>query len=163
MSKGFVVAEQGHVVQMIAPVDIAAAATGDTISMENWGHVSIICGFGVGSTTTITVGECTSFAGSGRTALTFRYAQEGLVAGGADVGGDTLTAALAWASSITITGSAAAAGGFAVIEIDGDELSDGYQYLQVNSDGAGASKITSIHAVLSGGRYQKDITATVIA
>ena len=157
MSKGFVAAEQGHIVQMIAPVDVAAAATGDTISMENWGHVSIICGFGVGSATTITVGECSGFGGTGRTAVTFRYAQE------ATGGGDVLDAALVWASSITIVGSVAAVGGFAVIEIDADELSDGFQFLQVNVADPGASKIAAVYAVLSGGRFQEDITATVIA
>ncbi len=156
MSKGFVVAEQGHVVQMLAPVDVAAAATGDTILMEGWAHASIIVGFGVGSATTITVGECTGFGGTGRTAVTFRSAQE------ATGGGDVLDAALAWASSITIAGSAAAVGGFAVIEIDADELSDGSPYLQVNIADPGTSKIACIYAVLSGGRYQKDITATVI-
>ncbi len=157
MSKGFVVAENGHIVQLIAPVDVTAPMTSDTISMENWGHVSIIVGLGIGSSTTITVGECTSFAGSDRTALTFRYAQE------ATGGGDVLDAALAWASSIAIVGSAAAVGGFAVIEIDADELSDGYQFLQVNIADPGASKIAAVYAVLSGGRYQEDITATVIA
>ena len=157
MSKGFVVAENGHVVQLIAPVAISAAATSDTISMENWGHVSILCNIGVGSSTTITVGECTAFTGSDRTALTFRYATE------ATGGGDILDAALAWASAVTWTGSAAAPGGFAVIEIDGDELSDGYQFLQVNIADPGTSLIAGVMAVLSGGRYQEDITATVIA
>jgi len=157
MSKGFVVAENGHVVQMLAPVAVSAPATSDTICMENWGHVSIIVGLGVGSATSITVGECTSFAGSDRTALTFRYAQE------ATGGGDVLDAALAWASTITIAGSVAAVGGFAVIEIDGDELSDGYQFLQVNIADPGTSKLACLYAVLSGGRFQEDITATVIA
>ncbi len=158
MSKGFVAAEQGHVVQLLAPVDVAAAATSDTISMENWAHVSIIVGNGVGSSTTITVGECTGFGGTGRTAVTFRSAQEQGI-----LGGDVLDAALAYASSVTMTGSAAAIGGFLVIEIDADELSDGSHFLQVNTDGAGASKLTAMYAILSGGRFQEDITATVIA
>ncbi len=156
MSKGFVVAENGHVVQMLEPTSVGAPATSDTISMENWGHVSIICGLGIGSSTTITVGECTSFAGSDRTAITFRYAQE------ATVGGDVLDAALAWSSSIAIA-SSGAGGGFAVIEIDADELSDGFQFLQVNLADPGAGKLAAVYAVLSGGRYQEDITATVIA
>ena len=156
MSKGFVLAEEGHVVQMLAPVAVAAAGTGDTISMENWGHVSIICGLGIGSATTITVGECVGFGGTSRTALTFRSAQE------ATGGGDVLDAALAWASTITIAGSAAHVGGFAVIEIDADELADGYNFLQVNVADPGTSKLACVYAILSGGRYQEDITATVI-
>ena len=154
MSKGFVAAEQGHVVQMLASQSFAAAGTSDTILMENWAHASIICEFGAGSGTTISVGECTSFAGSDRTAVTFRFAQE------ATANGDVLDAALAWASTVTIGAGTAA---FAVIEIDGDELTDGYPYLQVNIADPGTAKLASVIAVLSGGRYQEDITATVIA
>lgn len=153
MSKGFVVAEQGHVVQMISPQDFSAAGTSDTILMENWGHVTFICNFGVGSATTISVGECTSFAGSDRTAVTFRYALEATAAG------DVLDAALAWSSTVTITSAGVS---FAVIEIDADELTDGYPYLQVNIADPGGSKLAGIMAILSGGRYQEDITATVI-
>jgi len=154
MSKGFVSAEEGHVAMLYEPLSIGAAATSDTILMENWGHASIYCLFGAGSGTTITVGECTSFAGSGRTAVTFRFAQE------ATSGGDTLDAALAWASTITIAAGSAAV---AVIEIDADELTDGYPYLQVNIADPGTAKLGAVLAVLSGGRYQEDITATVIA
>ncbi len=154
MSKGFVSVEQGHIVQMLASQSFSAAATSDTILMENWAHASIICEFGAGSGTTISVGECTSFAGSGRTAVTFRFAQE------ATANGDVLDAALARASTISI---AAGTASFAVIEIDTDELTDGFQYLQVNIADPGTAKLGSVIAVLSGGRYQEDITATVIA
>ncbi len=154
MSKGFVVAENGHIVQMIASQSFAAAATSDTISMENWAHASILCEFGAGSGLTISVGECTSFAGSDRAALTFRFAQE------ATANGDVLDAALARASTVTIGAGTAS---FAVIEIDADELSDGFEFIQVNLSDPGAAKTGSVMAVLSGGRYQEDITATVIA
>ena len=70
-----------------------------------------------------------------------------------------IDAALAWASTITI---AAGTGGFAVIELDSDELADGYPYLQVNITDPGTAKLASGVAILSGGRYQEDITATVI-
>lgn len=153
MSKGFVAAENGHVMMLYEPLTVAAAATSDTFSMEGWAHASILCGFGAGSGCTISLGECTSFAGSGRTAVTFRFAQE------ATSGGDVLDAALAWASTITI---AAGSASYAVIELDGDELSDGYQYVQVNLTDPGTAKLGCIMAVLSGGRYQSDITATAI-
>ena len=156
MSKGFVAAEEGHIVQLLTPQAFSAAGTSDTFSMEAWAHATILLNIGVGSSTTVTVGECTAFTGSGRTALTFRSAKE------ATGGGDTLDAALAWASSITWTGSAAAPGGFAVIEIDADELTDGYNFIQVNIADPGTSLLAGSMAVLSGGRYQKDITATAI-
>ena len=50
-----------------------------------------------------------------------------------------------------------------VIEIDADELSDGYQYIQVNHDAPTDGRNLSGLAILSGGRYQEDITATAIA
>ena len=155
MSKGFVIAEQGHLVQLITPQSLAAATTSETLSMENWGHATFIVNCGIGSALTLSVGECTAFTGSGRTAVTFRHAEE------ATGPGDILDAALAWASSVTIASTTAATGGTVVIEIDGDELSDGYQFVQLNTTTVGA-KILGAIAVLSGGRYQEDITATAI-
>jgi len=154
MSKGFVAAEQGHIVQLLAPQSLSAAATSDTFSMAGWGHASILVNFGAGSGCTLSLGECTGFGGTGRTAVTFRFAQE------ATANGDTLDAALAAASTITIAAGTAA---FAVIELDADELSDGYQYVQLNISDPGTSKLGSAMVVLSGGRYQEDITATAIA
>ena len=153
--KGFTVVEQGHVVVLFTPVSVGAPATSDTISMEGWAHLSAILQFGAGSGCVITVGECTSFAGSGRTAVSdFLYAY------GISATDDTMTAALAEASSITI---AAGTGCCVVIELDADKLTSGYQFVQVNIADPGTAKLASGVAVLSGGRYQEDITATVIA
>ena len=154
MSKGFVVAEQGHIVTLFDPQSQSAALTSDTFIMENWAHATLIFQFGAGSGTTITVGECTSFAGSGRTAITFRYASEATHAG------DVFDAALAWASSITV---AAGTGSTHIIEIDADELSNASPYIQANLADPGTSKVVSGLVILSGGRYTEDITATAIA
>ncbi len=154
--KGFVVTEQGHVVLGIQPrgTTNVTALTSSTFSMENWQHASIIVMGGIGSTaTSVTLGECTGAGGTGRTAVTFRYAKD------ADTGGDVLDAALAVASSLTLGGTAAV---FAVIELDADELTDGYPWVQVNT-GVSASKDIACLVILSGGRYQEDITATVLS
>lgn len=156
MSKGFVAAEMGHIVLALQPqgTTVVAALTSDTFCMKGWSHATILVAGGIGSTATaVTVGECTSFAGSDRTALTFRYAKETTTLG------DTLDSALTVASSLTLGATAAT---FAVIEIDADELTDGYPYVQVNC-GTTANKDLCIFAILSGGRYQEDITATAIA
>ena len=155
MSKGFVVAEQGHVVQMMIPVDVTAAATSDVINMENWAHASIIVSGGAGSSSTITVSDANAFTSSGAT-MVFRYQQEQTAAG------DTMEAALAWATTAGV-GIGTATGVLFVIEIDADELRDGYPMLMINATDPGAGKVISAVAILSGGRYQKDITATVIA
>jgi hypothetical protein len=153
--KGFIANEMGHLVLGLAPqgTSNSVALTSDTFLMEGWQHASIIIMGGVGSTaTSVTVGECTSFAGSDRTAVTFRYAKT------ATKDADTMSTALAVASSLALTGTA---GVMAVIELDADELTDGYPYVQVNT-AISASKDLAILVVLSGGRYQEDITATAI-
>ena len=159
MGKGFVAAENGHVILLLQPqgTTVTVALTSDTFSMENWAHATILVAGGAGTgPTAVTVGECTGFGGTGRTAVTFRYAAE------ATAGGDVLDAALAWASAFTL--SAGSTGVYAVIEIDADELSDGYQFIQVNFS-AGTTAIPKdlcAFGVLSGGRYAEDITASAI-
>lgn len=91
---------------------------------------------------------------SDRTAIAdFRYAQE------ATVDGDTLDAALAAGSTITVGTSNV----FCVIELDADQLTEDYEFVVLNVSDPGTSRIASAVAVLSGGRYQEDITATAIA
>ena len=158
MSKGFIAAEEGHVVLVLQPQGTCttAALSGACFSMENWGHATIMVAGGIGSTeTAITIKECTGIGGTGATALTYRYAEE------ASTGGDVLDAALTWSSSVTLGATAAV---FMVAEIDGDELADGYPYVRVDFEaGAGNAKDLCAFAVLSGGRFQEDITATVLS
>jgi hypothetical protein len=154
--KGFTIAEQGHVILGIAPKGtcVVAATTSDTFFMGNWAHASILVAGGVGSTASaVTVGECTGFGGTGRTALSFWYAKEDGTAG------DVLDAALAYGSTVTFGATAAV---FIVIEIDADELSDGYPYVQYNI-ATTANKDVASFVILSGARYAEDITATAIA
>ena len=55
--KGFVLAEQGHVVNIIPPIDLnAAAVTCDYFSLAEYGHLSFVINLGVvGAATTFTV------------------------------------------------------------------------------------------------------------
>jgi len=155
MSK-FVVAEQGHVVTLLAPQSQTAALTSDVFSMENWSHATIIVLGGAGSACTVTVSECDNFTPSNAATKVFNYAVE------ATALGDVLDAALQAATTAGV-GIGTATGTIMVIEIDSDELSDGYPCVQINVTDPGTSKLISAHAILSGGRYQKDITATAIA
>jgi len=153
MSK-FVVAEQGHVVSIFLPVNITAAATCDVFSMENWSHASIIVTTGAGSATTVTVSEADDFTPTNEATIAFSYAVEATAAG------DTLTALAAAGTAGYTTGTAT--GTIMVIELDADELADGYPCVIVRFTDPGAGKVVSAVAVLSGGRYQEDITATAI-
>jgi len=154
MSK-FVVAEQGHVVTLFTPQTQTAALTSEVFSMENWGHATIIVLGGAGSAPTVTVRECDNFTPSNSATKTFMYATE------ATASGDVLDAALAAATTAGVS-IGTATGTIFVIEIDNDELSDGYPCVQINLSAVG-SKVVSAVAVLSGGRFMEDITSTVIA
>jgi len=153
----FVIPNEGHVVNLIAPVDInGGAVTGDIFSMENYSHVDIIIQLGVtGAASTVTVKECDDFSPSNSTAIAFKYAAE------ATAGGDTLGSLTACASTGFATGTAN--GIFYVISIDAAELSAGYPCIQLNMSDPSASTFVSAVAVLSGARYAEDASATVIA
>ncbi len=152
-SKGFTIVEQGHIVQLIGPASAVTALTSDSFLMENWGHASIIVQTGAGSATTITVFDSASAAASGAS-MVFNYAVE------ATASGDVLDAAL---QAATTAGTAlnASTDNFMVIEIDADELRDGYPWILIRSNATTAAYISAV-AILSGGRYQKDITVTAI-
>lgn len=143
MSK-FVLAEMGKPVVGVAPVDIGGVAkVSDYFSMENYQHASIIVACGaITNAATITVEESDDNSGSDTTAIAFAYHA---------------------ISSAGVTGArtAATASGFStgtdnnliwVIEIEADELSDGYPFLVVKATDAAANLIAII-PILSGARY----------
>ena len=148
MSKGFNVAEEGHVVNLIPPIDITGGVTGDVFSMREYAHVSIIIQIGVSAAAPlkIIINECTSFAAANATAIGHRIYKEETALG------DTLGAVV----------NAAAAGEtpsandtiFYVVELDADELSDLSQFVQLSITSTSAvSVIASAVAILSGSRY----------
>ena len=151
----FNVVEMGHVVTLIAPVSAGVALTSDIFSMANWEHASIIVSAGAGSGLTVTLYECVGFGATGATLIGYQYAQEEVA------GGDTLGAALTAAGTGGVS-MTSASGIFMVIELDHDQLSDGYPCVRLNTSAA-AARLVGATAILSGGRYQEDITATAIA
>ncbi len=156
--KGFNIAEMGHVVNVLPPIDITGGANGDVFSMENYGHATIIVQVGVSAAafTTIKINECTSFAAAGATAIAFSVYKEETAAG------DTLGARVAVAAA-GMTPSANDTIMY-VIELDASELSDGSQFVQLALANASAnSVIASAVAILSGSRYAKTLSATAIA
>ena len=153
--KGMTIVEQAHVVVVLPPTSVTAAMSGVAFHMENWAHASIICSGGAGSGLTMTIYECRDSAGSGATLIGFDYAEE------TTVDGDTLAAALAAAG--TAGRAVGTSNVFLVAELDADQLSDNYDWVRVNVDDPGTSRLLSIIAVLSGGRFQEDIVPTAIA
>lgn len=156
MAKGFHVGVEGHVVNALPPVDINGGANSDVWSMAEHSHVSIVVLLGVtGAATTITVEECDDFTPSNSAAINFEYYQEETDSG------DTLSAR----QSATTSGFAASANDniMYVIEVDASELSAGYPNLRVVFSDPSAQTFASVAAILSGARYAKAQSSTVIA
>lgn len=147
--KGFVVAEEGHVVQALAPVNITGGATGQAFAMKRYQHASILILLGAqaAAATKIIVNACTDAAGDSPVAIPFAiYTQETAGASHDVLSARTQVAAAGY----TPSGNA---GIFYVIEIDGNELPDGSPYVQVEITNGANADYAAIVAVLSGARY----------
>jgi hypothetical protein len=156
-AKGCVIAESCHIVNILPPLDIdAAAETSDVFSMKNYEHATIIIQLGVtGAAATVTVEACDDFTPSNTTAIAFNvYKQE--TAAGDVLGARTAVAAAGFATSLSD-------GVFYVIEVDASELPAGKPNLRVAFTDPGAATFGSAVAILSGARYAGDQSATAIA
>lgn len=154
--KGMVISEQGHFVQVLAPVDITGGKTGQAFSMKKYQHATILLLIGVAAAafTKILVNQCTSAGGAGATAIPFSiYKQET-----AGVGNDVLGARTAVAAAGYTPANAS--GIFYVIEIDGTELADGFPYVQLQLTNGANSVIASAAAILTGARFAETQSPT---
>ncbi len=155
--KGFYVAQEAHVVNILPPVDANGGVNSDVFDMKNYGHVSIIIQVGVsaGTAPTVTVTQCDDFTPSNEAAITFDcYKEETAL-------GDQLGAKVAETTSGFVISTNNTI--FYVIEIDAQQLSDGFGKLRVKFTNTSASTIVSAVAILSGARYGADQSATAIA
>jgi hypothetical protein len=156
--KGFVIAEEGHVVNILAPVDITGGVTAQRFSMTLYRHASILIQVGVSAAafTDIVLKQCQKSDGTGAVAIPFSiYAQETAGASHDVLGARTAVTAAGYHPS-------ANDGIFYVIELDASELSDGYPWVELSFTNGANSVIASAVAVLSGVRYgeeSKSVTA----
>ena len=152
-AKGFYVAQEGHVINALPPVDINGGKNSDVWSMKEYAHATILINMGVtGAASTVTLEECDDIVPTTKTAIAFNVFKEETDAG------DTLGALVA-----------AAAAGFAssannnimyVIEIDASTLAEDYPYLRVVFSDPAAATFAAVMVVLSGGRYHRDQSPT---
>jgi hypothetical protein len=159
MSEGFAPAQAGHVVNILAPVDITGGKTAQAFSMKNYAHATILLLIGVAAAafTKILVNKCTDAAGDGATAIPFNlYTQES-----PGVSHDVLSAR----TPVTAAGytPANASGIFYVIEIDAKELDQTHSYVQLQLTNGVNSVIAGAAAVLSGARFAEVQSPTVTA
>lgn len=156
--KGFYAAQEGHLVNILPPVDITGGKTAQAFGMQNYAHASILIQIGVSAAAPglVTLNACTDNAGDNPTAIPFNvYKQETAGAANDVLGSKVVVPSTGFTPS-------AHAGIFYVIEIDAEALPQGSPYLQLAMANTANSVIASAVAILSGSRYAEDqsITAT---
>lgn len=155
--KGIVLAEQGHFVNVLPPIDITGGAVGDRFSMKNYAHATIIVQVGVSAAafTKIIVKECNAASGGTANAIAYQLASEETALG------DTLSDF----ETVAAAGKTPSANDniFYVIELDASELAEGFEWVEVSLTNGTNSVIASVLAVLTGARYQEVATRTAIA
>jgi hypothetical protein len=163
---GFNVAEAGHVVNILPPVDITGGKTAQAFNMKRHKHASIIIQIGVSAAafTKILLNLCSDASGTGPTAIPFFLYKQETAGASNDV--------LSTRTAVTSAGYTPAAtdGIFYVIEIDANELeASGVgigecgvdAYLQLQLTNTANSVIASAVAVLTGARDAEVASPTV--
>lgn|ERR1019366_864761 len=157
MQQRFYSAQDGHHLQLIAPKDITGGALSPAFAMKLYAHASILIAVGASAAafTKIIVNECTDAAGDGATAIPFDLFKA------ETANTDVLSARTA----VLAAGFAPSAVDdiFYVIEIDANQLDQGFPYLQLSLTNGTNSVIAHAHAILSGSRYAGDQSPTVLA
>ncbi len=149
-------AERGHFVQVWSPADVTGGVTGDRFTMKNYRHASIYLTIGVsaGAPTKILVKNCTLASGGTATAIAYKIYKE------ETDGGDTLGARTAvLAAGLTPSANDNI---FYVIELDTEELTNGYEWVEVSMTNASQEVFSSCVAVLTGARYGQTESPTAI-
>jgi hypothetical protein len=153
-AKGFRVAESGHVVNALPPVDITGGTTTQAIDTALAGHVSFILQLGASAAApgavTVVAGSATAAVGAAvanGVAQAFRVYKQETAGASHDV--------LDSGTDVTAAGFTPSAndGIFYVIEIDADALPAGKPFVQLALANTVNSVIASVVAIASGLRY----------
>jgi hypothetical protein len=161
-AKGINLAEEARIMTLIPPIDRTGLSTESTIvcDMRNYTHATVICSIGLNGPTATGVltvhavdklPTCTAHA-----PIVFRYYryETNQLAANGDLKG-----ALTWAAVGGITPVATGTGAMYVIELDAEELPQGYMGFKIGYADPAAACVSSVIAILTGPRYA-DHTAT---
>jgi hypothetical protein len=171
-AKGFWLSQDGHVAPLIVPVSAGAAVTATRFSMADYAHASILLGFGAagGPIGAITLKAFAAETGGSGTAIAYRLFKQEASSGPYDVlANNSSTGDGNFPQAATgYTPSADAANAFYIIEVDAaDLLAAGvgpYLELDIAVGSLGSTaQLLAAYAVLSGGRFTGDQSATVQA
>ena len=154
---GLVLAEEGHIVNALPPIDITGGKKSDIFHMKHHSKCTAVVQIGVGAAafTKVLVNACSANDGAGRTAIPYSVYKEETAAG------DTLGARTAVAAA-GLTPSAADTIMY-VIEIEAAQLPDGLDWVEIELTNGTNSVIASILAILTGSRYGEEQSPTVLA
>jgi len=162
-AKGFVLAEEGHLVQLFEPADHTAAENSLVVRMKNYNHATIIISYGATPRAdgVITIESCDDMTPTTHPAIIFSHYScivdfEGAL-------GDVLGARITIATAATGLVPTAVDNTMHVIELDAEQLVEGHIGFRVcQADPTGASIMSAI-AILSGARQKLPQSGTVIA
>ena len=158
---GIVLAEQGHVINILPPIDITGGKTCQAFNMKNAEHATIFVQIGVSAAAftkiIVSYGTATAAVGStiaGATAMPFSIYKQETAGADQDVLG-ARTAVLAAGYTPSANDNI-----MYVIEIDSSELADGSPYVQLSFTNGSNSVIASAIVILSGIRFAGATQAT---
>jgi hypothetical protein len=159
--RGFYVAQEGHTVNLIPPVDVNGGVTSGVFSMKNWAHASILLQLGVTASapTKVSLLSSDNQSPESTTAIPFDVYKCETAYNAAN--GDVLGAKVSCTAAAGFVPSATD-NIFYRIEIDAASLPDGQPYVKLVI-AAGASAIAAANVTLTGGRNAADQSATVTA
>ena len=151
--KGFVVAEAGHIVNILPPINATGGVKCQAFSMRDYQHVSILISLGIQAAAMTTIqlfaGTATALTGASvanATAIPFSVYKQETSGINYDVLGPRVVVP---ATGLVPSGNSNI---FYVIELDGQELPSGYPWVQlVITNGTNAVQAAAI-AFLSGAR-----------
>ena len=169
MNKGLFIAQDAHVCPVIPPASYSAAIAGKRFNLAAWSHASVLIAFGAsgGPIGAITVNAYAAETGGSGVAIAYRLFKQEAASAPYDVlslnsvtndGNFPQTAS-------GYTPGTDYANAFYLIEIDAQDLLAAANGTYVEVDIAVGSmgttaQLVSAHAILSGGRFTGDVSAT---
>ena len=157
--KGFNIAEEGHVAIGQYPISMNGVTTLDAIDMSDYDHLSIIIVAGAtnGGDVTYTVKAATDNAAASADSIAFDYYSETTAS----------TDVLGARTAATVSGFAgtnsSVSNTFHVIEIDAAALPADHNWINVTESGATTTTPGCVIYILSGSRYARPESPTVLS
>lgn len=152
--------ERTKIVPIIEPEDHnASGVDGDSVSMENYSHVTFIFTFGELTGNSILYLYSGATAGTKTNAETFNYRYTS--ADLKNTAGDTLGSE-STSAALTLT-AATFEDRMLVVEMDADEFTDGYPWITPSIDDTATELLVSCVAILSNPRYAQGTPPTAIS